>query len=210
MPSPTPNTPPPSQTTPETTYSTILSKIDAAHAEDPTKTTLPSGEQIPYELLYAQKSTAFLTQRFPPASPALRLAVRAQHFRRWEVPRSTYPAGRAGYLTWRAYLKTRQADLVTALCREHDLPEEVTERVGKLMRKEGLKNDEETQVLEDVACLVFLEDQFAEFERAHDEEKIVGILRKTWGKMTARGREMAMGIPMEGRAREVLRKALAG
>lgn len=84
------------------------------------------------------------------------------------------------------------------------------ERVAALIRKEDLKADEETQVLEDVACLVFLDDQFAAFEREHDEDKIVGILRKTWGKMSEAGREMALGMEMEGRPRELIEKALGG
>lgn len=52
----------------------------------------------------------------------------------------------------------------------------------RLIRKEDLKSNEETQVLEDVACLVFLDDQFEEFEKGVEEEKMLGILRKTWGK----------------------------
>ena len=79
-----------------------------------------------------------------------------------------------------------------------------------MIRKEDLKANEETMVLEDVACLVFLDDQFEAFEKEHDEDKIVGILRKTWGKMSERGRELALEIRMEGRAKEVVEKALAG
>jgi hypothetical protein len=82
--------------------------------------------------------------------------------------------------------------------------------VAALVRKEDLRKDEETQVLEDVACLVFLDDQFEEFERGHDEEKILGILRKTWGKMSERGHELALGIEMSERARELVEKALSG
>ena len=80
------------------------------------------------------------------------------------------------------------------------------ERVAALIRKEDLKNDTETQVLEDVACLVFLDDQFEKFEREYgDEEKVVGILRKTWAKMTDEGHRLARGIPMEGRPRRCWR-----
>jgi len=79
-----------------------------------------------------------------------------------------------------------------------------------MIRKEDLKSDEETQALEDVACLVFLDDQFADFEKEHDEEKIISILRKTWGKMSEEGHALALKIPMEGRPRELIGKALAG
>jgi hypothetical protein len=193
-----------------TPYEKALQLIDAAHALDPTITTLPDNTSVPYELLYAQKSTAYLEKRLPSAPEHLRLAIRAQHFRRWEVPRSTYPMTRPGYHAWRTFLKKRQAELVSEICIEAGYDKDVAERVGALIRKEDLKSDEETQVLEDVACLVFLDDQFEAFEREHDEAKIVGILRKTWGKMSERGHELALEIRMEGRAREVVEKALAG
>lgn len=193
-------------------YEAALSLIDSAHSLDPNKL---SGSEIPYELHYAQKCTAYLRALCPSSSDqhepsaALRLAIRAQHFRRWEVPRSSYPDGRAGYLRWRSNLKTRQAELVKAICLEAKMTEGEAERVAALIRKEGLnKDDKETQILEDVACLVFLDDQFEEFEKGHDEEKIVGILRKTWGKMSERGREEALKMRMEGRAKELVAKAL--
>jgi len=98
---------------------------------------------------------------------------------------------------------------VQSICIESGYDAEFGERVAALIRKEDLKKDEETQILEDVACLVFLDDQFEAFEKEHDEEKIIGILRKTWGKMSERGHELALGIRMEGKAKEVMDKALA-
>ena len=58
--------------------------------------------------------------------------------------------------------------------------------------------------------MVFLDDQFEEFEKSHDEEKIIGILRKTWGKMSEKGRELALSMKMEGRPAELMKKALEG
>ncbi|KAL6703493.1 hypothetical protein ACN47E_009591 [Coniothyrium glycines] len=193
-----------------TPYEKALAAIDAAHALDPTITTLPDGSTIPYELHYAQKCTSYLTLHSPSASEPLRLAIRAQHFRRWEVPRASYPMTRPGYHAWRTFLKKRQAELVSTICTDAGYDATTAERVGALIRKEGIKQDAETQVLEDVACLVFLDDQFEAFEKEHDEEKIVKILQKTWGKMGERGHELALKIPMEGRAKEVVEKALAG
>ncbi|KAF2844789.1 hypothetical protein T440DRAFT_473112 [Plenodomus tracheiphilus IPT5] len=192
-----------------TPYQKALSAIDAAHALDPTKTTI-SGQEVPYELHYAQKSTQYLELRCPNAPETLRLAIRAQHFRRWEVPRSSYPMTRPGYHAWRTGLKIRQASLVRDICLASGYSTEDSERVGALIRKEDLKQDEETQVLEDVACLVFLDDQFEAFEKEHDEEKIIKILQKTWGKMTEKGHELALKIPMGERPREVMEKALKG
>ncbi|KAF2682273.1 glutamyl-tRNA synthetase [Lentithecium fluviatile CBS 122367] len=191
-----------------TPYSTALAAIDAAHALDPTKVTT-AGAETPYELHYARKCTSYLEKLSSTASEPLRLAIRAQHFRRWEIPRSLYPMTRPGYHAWRTFLKKRQATLVAEICVYAGYTTENAERVASLIRKEDLKTDEETQVLEDVACLVFLDDQFEQFEKEHDEEKILGILRKTWGKMSEKGHALALEIHMSKRAQELVQRALA-
>ncbi|KAK3983796.1 cytochrome b2 [Cladorrhinum sp. PSN332] len=152
--------------------------------------------------------TRWLALRKPDASPALQLACRAQHFRRWELPRSSHPMTRAGYLTWRAKQKsvaaTQVAELLTSSPSiQPPLPREEIDRVAALVRKENLKGDEETQILEDVACLVFLDDQFDDFESKPeiDEEKIIGILRKTWGKMSGAGQALALQMELSDRAK---------
>jgi len=190
-------------------YEQAIAQIDRAHSEDPTTITI-DGEPIPYELHYARKMSSYLERRMPDASEPLRIAIRAQHFRRWEIPRSSYPMTRIGYHAWRTFLKKRQSEMAHTICVDCGYSEEDAKRVASLTIKGDLKTDEETQVLEDVACLVFLDDQFEEFEKNHDEEKILGILRKTWGKMSERGREMALAMKMEGRPAELMKKALEG
>jgi hypothetical protein len=192
-----------------TRFSQARSAIYAAHSEDPTKITI-NDKELPYETHYAQKMESYLSTRAPDASEILKLAVCAQHFRRWEVPRSSYPMTKVGYYSWRSYLKKRQAEQVGQILKEYYSEEEV-ERCMALIEKEGLKQgEEEVQVLEDVACLVFLDDQFEEFQKKHDEEKMVGILRKTWGKMSERGREMALEMQMSEECKALVQKALAG
>lgn len=186
-----------------------MAQIDEAHSLDPKKIQI-DGKEIPYELHYAQQMSHYLALRSPNASDPLRLAVRSQHFRRWEVPRDSYPMTRIGYHSWRTFLKKRQAQLASQICLDCGYSTEDAERVAAMIRKEDLKNDEETQVLEDVACLVFLDDQFAEFEKEHNEDKIITILRKTWGKMSEEGHALALKIPMSGRPLELIEKALAG
>ncbi|KAK4238897.1 hypothetical protein C8A03DRAFT_33086 [Achaetomium macrosporum] len=197
-------------------YATATRLIDEAHAQDPN--TIPGDDgPVPYELHYARKMTRWLASRKPDASPALQLACRAQHFRRWELPRSSYPMTRAGYLTWRAKQKAQAAEQVAQLLSsspaiQPPLAQDEVDRVAALVRKEHLKADEETQVLEDVACLVFLDDQFDDFERKSemDEEKMIGILRKTWAKMSDEGRKLALGMQLSERATTLIQKALAG
>lgn len=211
-----------------------LSAIDAAHSLDPNLTTIPNQNQnqdteqtktVPYELHYAEKMTSYLNSRSPSASETLRLAIRAQHLRRWEIPRSSYPATKAGYLNWRAFLKKRQAEQVQQICLDAGYSPDEAGRVAALVRKENLKRgatttsstteegkeeegDDEVQVLEDVACLVFLDDQFDAFEKGVDEEKMLDILRKTWAKMSDKGRRLALQIQMSDRCRELVQRAL--
>lgn len=192
-----------------TPYEKALAAIDAAHALDPNKTTI-DGQELPYEVHYAHKCTEYLSSRCLNAPETLRLAIRAQHFRRWEIPRSTYPMTRAGYYSWRTFLKKRQGEQVKTICLDSGFSEDDAERVAALIRKEDLKTDEETQVLEDVACLVFLDDQFDKFQSEMDEDKVVVVVRKTWAKMSEEGRKLALGVRVEGKAAEVLKKALEG
>ncbi|KAL4933979.1 DUF4202 domain-containing protein [Aspergillus undulatus] len=221
-----PSNPPASQTattskmsTPQTPFTKTLSLIDAAHSQDPklvplnpkNKGTDTETNTIPYELHYASKMTKYLTLRFPLASEPLQLAVRAQHLRRWEVPRDSFPATKIGYHSWRSHLARRQAEIARGYCVEGGYGEDVAERVAALVRKEGLKSgeDEEVQVLEDVACLVFLEDQLEEFQGGYEEEKVLAILRRTWVKMSTRGQELALRMELGGRSRELVERALA-
>ncbi|MCJ1243666.1 hypothetical protein MMC30_000863 [Trapelia coarctata] len=233
MASPADPSPPPSE---DPRFQAAMLAIDTAHSLDPTlhtpspTPTNPNPIPIPYELHYAQRSTHYLSLLFshnkPSASdssepnphnpsPLLTLAVRAQHFRRWEVPRSSYPMTKIGYHAWRTYLKQRQASLVAKILLESGYSASEAEKVGSLIRKEGLgkggkDEEEEVQILEDVACLVFLDDQFEQFEKGLEEEKMLGVLRKTWAKMSKRGRGMAAEIEMGERARELVGKALEG
>ncbi|KAJ5679512.1 hypothetical protein N7462_007756 [Penicillium macrosclerotiorum] len=190
-------------------YERALALIDAAHSDDPTTTGEPPA---PYELHYAQKMTSYLEKLDPSAPDLLRLAIRAQHLRRWEVPRASYPQTKIGYHSWRAGLQRRQAELVEQMCVEAGYSAAEAGRVGALVRKADLKSgDPDTQTLEDVACLVFLDDQFDRFEtQLADEEKMVDILRKTWGKMSERGREEALKIGLSAKGGELVQRALGG
>ncbi|KAL8729901.1 MAG: hypothetical protein Q9166_004458 [cf. Caloplaca sp. 2 TL-2023] len=192
----------------ESRFQTANRMIDEAHALDP-RIVQANGKDEPYELLYSNKMSHYLEKRNADASETLRLAIRAQHLRRWEVPRDSYAMNKTGYHLWRTYLRKRQAEMATQICLVSGYSEEDAQRVGSLVKKENLKQDAETQVLEDVACLVFLDDQFEEFEKGHDEAKIVNILKKTWGKMSEKGHELALSISMSEHAKELVAKALA-
>ena len=184
-----------------------FSRFDEANAEDPS-TEMVEGQPAPRELVYGRRMSARLDAFAPAAPEAVKLAARAQHIRRWEVPRESYPAGRAGYLKWRTDLYKRHGDIAGAIMSEVGYDESTIERVKTLLRKRGLKTDPEVQLLEDVICLVFLEHYFHDFAKKHDEEKLVSIIRKTWSKMTERGHEAALALDYSPEDLAVIRKAL--
>ncbi len=190
-----------------TRFEDALRLIDEANSEDPNNESF-EGEEYPKELLYSMRMTNWLDTIEPQASEALRLAVRSQHIRRWEIPRSEYPLGRKGYHQWRIRLYDYHGEKAAEILEKVGYDEQTTARVRMLLKKKGLKSDTETQTLEDVACLVFLESYFWDFSRLHDEEKIIGILRKTWAKMSARGQEAARELSLNAGAQDLLNKAL--
>jgi hypothetical protein len=189
-------------------FHTAVDRIDAANALDP-HTTVVAGIPVPHELHYARRMSRRLDMLEPTASEALRLAVRCQHLQRWMIPRSSYPLTRAGYHRWRSDLARFHADRAADILRGVGYDEGTIRRVQSLVRKEGLKTDPEAQTLEDVACLVFLEDEFGDFAARHDEEKVIHILVRTWGKMSPRGHAAALGLDLPADQRALIEKALA-
>ncbi|MDB4673528.1 DUF4202 domain-containing protein, partial [Verrucomicrobiales bacterium] len=59
-------------------------------------------------------------------------------------------------------------------------------------------------------CLTFLEVQFAGFAPTQSEEKMIGILQKSWKKMSPAAHEWALKLPMTEAGRALVTKALAG
>jgi hypothetical protein len=170
-----------------------MERIDSANAADPHQV---SG--VSSELLYSWRMTAWLQKLYPHASEPLR----------WEVPRSSYPMDRAGYHRWRTSLYSFHADAAAKILSEVGYDEPTIQRVRSMLKKERLKADAETQALEDVVCVVFLENYFADFAARHDEEKLIVILRRTWAKMSTVGQAAALKLPMSPAAAALVGKSL--
>ena len=168
-------------------------RFDRANAEDPNVEEV-DGRPMPKELIYGQRMSARLDAFAPEAPEVVKLAARAQHIRRWEVPRESYPEGRAGYLKWRTDLYKRHGDIAGKIMKDVGYEDSAIERVQTLLRKRGLKTDPDVQLLEDVICLVFLEHYFHDFAKKHEEEKLIPIVQKTWNKMTDRGHAAALAL----------------
>ncbi|MEB2774887.1 DUF4202 domain-containing protein [Algoriphagus sp. D3-2-R+10] len=188
-------------------FQKAISLIDQVNAEDPVREEV-TGKEISKELLYSIRMTEKLDQFDPEASEAMRLAVRAQHIGRWKIPRSDYPMDRVGYLKWREELKKMHADMAASILKEVGFDEEVIERTKFLIRKKQLKTDPETQTMEDVICLVFLEYYFEEFAAKHESAKIIDILQKTWAKMSEKGHRAALQLPLSPSSLQLVKEAI--
>lgn len=186
----------------------LVARIDALNREDPNTEQVGGGAAQPRELVYSQRLTDWVLRLNPQASEALRIAARGQHVQRWTIPRDRYERNRKGYLRWREALKTFHAETITRLMHETGYDEASRERVRLLILKKQLGVDPETQTLEDALCLVFLETQFADLMQKEPRETMREILRKTWAKMSAQGRQAALQLPLPPEQRQLVEEAL--
>ncbi len=185
-----------------------IAQIDAVLTEDPNLMEV-NGRFYPTATIHAQKRSEWIMKLMgDAASEALQIAARAQHIRRWEIPRESYPQGRTGYLKWRTDLKKFHAAETAVIMQAVGYGETAVSRVKDLITKKQLKQDPEAQALEDALCLVFLEMQFTDFAQK-EADKITNILQKTWKKMSPQGRQFALQLPMRNEDRAIIEKALS-
>tara|TARA_B100000949_G_C14096777_1_gene372362 strand:- start:23 stop:631 length:609 start_codon:yes stop_codon:yes gene_type:complete len=168
-------------------------RFDSVNGEDQNMETA-EGISQPKELLYAKRMTETLNRFAPNASEVVRLAARCQHIRRWTIPRESYPVGRDGYRKWRTDLAQFHAETASKILNSVGYDAETIGRVRSLLRKERLKADREVQLIEDVACLVFLSYYLPTFVTQHQTSKVVDVLRKTWRKMSEDGHSAALKL----------------
>jgi hypothetical protein len=191
-----------------TRFERAIEAIDAANADDP-HTIEVRGVVRSKELAHAELMTEWLARLDPNADEAQRLAARAHHLRRWTLPRSSYPDGRAAYLRWRAALKQQHAEEVASILAAVGYDDETVERVQRIIRKEGLGTDPAVQTHEDALCLVFLETQLASTVDDLGDEKMLDVIRKTARKMSDRALGLVDDLPMRARDRSLIARALA-
>ncbi|WP_086477429.1 MULTISPECIES: DUF4202 domain-containing protein [Arenibacter] len=188
-------------------YNEAIEQFDAANKEDP-NTEEWQGKSYPKELLYAIRMTEKLNDFAPTASEALQLTARCQHIQRWKIPRDTYEEGRKGYLRWRQDLQKFHVAKASEILEAVGYDQNMIDEVAFLLQKKQLKKNEDTQTLEDVICLVFLEHYFEDFAAKHPEEKQLDVLRKTWRKMSTKGHEAALQLPLSKQSQQTIAKAI--
>lgn len=190
-----------------TKFDKAIQLFDAANSKDPFKESA-HGKTYPKELLYAQRMSAKLADFQSNASEAVQLTVRCQHICRWEIARDSYEMNRKGYLTWRRDLAKFHANKAAQILSEANYDVTTIDKVKFLLQKKQLKKNKETQLLEDVICLVFLEFYFEKFAKKYSEEKLIDIVQKTWAKMSNKGHEAALKLKLSKFSFALIQKAL--
>lgn len=189
-----------------------LNVIDEINSQDPNTIEI-EGKSQAKELLYGQQMTACLNQYWPNASEVLQIAVRAQHIKRWQLKRTEFAEGKAGYYQWRIAQGKFHAELTASIMTETGYTPEEAEQCAAILRKENLKSNSETQTLEDVACLVFLMHYFDEFAEKYtsqnNEAKIVRIVQLTWKKMSDKAHDIALSLTLPEHLGAIVTKALS-
>lgn len=187
-----------------------IAAFDALNAADPV-TELDGAVARPRLLLQAERLARWVQRLNPEASEALRLAAHCQHLERWKIPRGEYPEGRVGYLQWRTQLGRFHAQRAAEVLREIGYADDTVKAVEHILTKQNLRSNHDSQAMEDALCLVFLEFEFDAFlDKYPDEAKAVDILQKTWKKMSERGHEEALGLPLSERGKTLVVRALGG
>ncbi len=173
-----------------------LEAVDQANQADPNREGV-NGEALPREYAYSLHMTRWLFELEPEPSERMQIACRAQHIERWTMPRSEFGEGKQNYYQWRQACGRMHGRRAAEIMAESGYPQDECDRVETILTKRELRQDPDTQLLEDVACMVFLERYLAQFfddNPDYDKEKWLHIVRRTWGKMTPRGHEAALKL----------------
>jgi hypothetical protein len=187
-------------------FEKAIASFDAYNSNDPHRER-SEDRDIPKEFLYGVRMTSKLNHYEPQAAEPVQLAARCQHIGRWEIARDSYPMDRKGYLTWRSQLALHHAKIAENILVECGYDNDAIEKVKFLLQKKQLHQNPDTQLLEDVICLVFIEFYLEEFAAQHADEKVIDILKKTLKKMSPRAIQEAIKIPVKDAVKKLIEKA---
>lgn len=189
-------------------YTVAAAAIDRANALDPNLVRV-RGQELPLALAHGQYAAEWVTRLHPDADELLLLAARAHHLRRWELPRSEYPEGKAGYLRWKRDQRQRHATDVASLLTPMGFTDDEVAQVQAWVRRDQLATDAGSQAVEDAACLVFIETQLADVATKLDRDHLIDVIRKTAKKMSPSALDAVARIPLGEAERQLLAAALA-
>lgn len=185
-------------------FAAAVVAIDAANSADPGVVDVRGAGPRPLAQVHGELAAEWVTVLSPDADELVLLAARAHHLRRWELPRSQYPAGRAGYLQWKRDQRTRHAADVGALLADVGYGPSEVESVQAMVLRRG----DGGQLVEDAACLVFIETQLAAVAAQLDHDHLLDVIRKTAKKMSPEALVAVSSMPLGEVERAVLAAAL--
>lgn len=187
-------------------FERALASFDTYNGNDPNREKTEDND-IPKEFLYAIRMTSKLSHYAPDAPEHVQLAARCQHIGRWEIPRNAYPIDRKGYLQWRSQLAIHHATIAENILKECEYDQDTIDKVKALLLKKQLHQNPDTQLLEDVICLVFIEYYLDDFANLHDDDKVIDILKKTLKKMSPKAIQEAVKISVSDHVKKLINKA---
>ena len=187
-------------------FAGAVAAIDAANSADPTLV-LVRGAERPLALVHGELAAEWVAALSPnaDADELALLAARAHHLRRWEMPRSSYDAGKAGYLKWKRDQRQRHAHDVGELLAAVGYSAEEIEQVQAMVLRRGPGG----QLVEDAACLVFIETQLAAVATQLDRDHLIDVIRKTAKKMSPEALAAVARIPLGEIEQQLLAAAFA-
>lgn len=189
-------------------FKKAIEAFDAYNQNDPNKEEY-KGNVFSKEVLYAQRMTDRLNRYAPDAPDYVKLAARCQHIGRWEIGRDHFPMDKKGYLQWRNQEKIHHAKIAEEILKSCQYETEKIEKVKFLVLKKELFTNADTQLLEDVICLVFIEFYIEVFATKHDDNKVVDIIKKTLKKISPKGIAISAEIKVSGKMQSLIQRAIS-
>lgn len=188
----------------EDLYKKACLAIDEVHAEDTNKE-IVDGVEMAAELIYSRRMLGVLTEFSVDANFKMKLAVQCQHFERWTIARNLYPMDKKGYYQWRKAVLEYQINRMTEVLSNCGFATNNIHQISDILQNRGKKEHIDGQVLEDVACIVFVEWYLPAFAEKHDPEKVIDIVKKTTKKISEEGMIAISGRKLSASVQEILK-----
>lgn len=167
-------------------FEKATSAISEIHSCDPSFS-LYNGENIPSERLYSERMLMVLNEFEPDSDYILQLAIQCQHFERWKVARDLFSMDRKGYHQWRNAVMDYQLSRTTEVLKNAGIDNADIAEITDTLSKQGNKSYEKAQIVQDVACIVFVKWYLEPFAAKHEIEKVKDIIAKTTRKISQKG-----------------------
>ncbi len=188
-------------------FERAIAAFDYLNQQDPRKI-IYEDSLCGYEYVYSIWLTEWIQKLEEEPSEALLLAARSQHLKRWKIPRTDYEEGKVGYLKWRKFLYQYHADEAAKILQNVAYEVEIIGQVQEIILKQNRSTNADSQSMEDALCLVFLEYQLEDFILKTPEEKMPGIIEKSWKKMSEKGHKLALTISYSEKALKLIKESL--